>query len=136
MSHRLEITAYNHVGIRVAERKRSLAFYGALGFKEVWWSEREGVSILRNGADLEINLIVNANDDNGGANVLMDVPVKEPGYTYIALLVSDLDVILSVLENAGVPPTEGPLTYPHGVRAFFVRDPDRNVLEFNQLPDA
>ncbi|MBI2586331.1 MAG: VOC family protein, partial [Rhodospirillales bacterium] len=38
----------------------------------------------------------------------------------------------ALLEKAGVAITEGPITFDDGATAIFVRDPDRNVIEFNQ----
>jgi len=134
MEPRLELTAYNHVGIRVAERQRSLAFYEVLGFREVWWSEELGVSILRNPADLEINLIVNANHDNGGVNVLIDDgEVRYPGYTHASFQVSSIEQTVAALKRADIAITEGPVRLGEQEIAVFVRDPDRNVVELAQI---
>ena len=35
-----------------------------------------------------------------------------------------------------IPITEGPITLPDGGIMFFIRDPDRNVIEFHQNPPA
>lgn len=122
----MELTAWNHVGVRVRDRDRALAFYRVLGFEEVAWHEGPRVSILRHPAGLELNLIVNAHDD--GPNVLMDVPAKHAGYTHASFWVRDLDATIATLGAAGVRITEGPVDLG-GETAIFVRDPDGNVVE-------
>jgi lactoylglutathione lyase len=62
----------------------------------------------------------------------MDSAEKHPGYTHMALWVADLDDARRRLEEAGVPLSGGPVTFPNGVRAVFVRDPDRNVVELDE----
>lgn len=63
-------------------------------------------------------------------NPLMDVPVKAPGYTHMALSVASVDDAAAALEAAGFPITER-MELP-GMRAVFVRDPDRNVIELDE----
>ena len=127
------VTGLAHIGIRVHDFDRARAFYELLGFKLVagpYGPER--VAILEHPAGLEINLIVNA-AVAAEPNVLMDVPDKHSGYTHIALAVRELAEAQSFLEKAGYPITEGPVTFPNGTRAIFVRDPDRNVVELDEL---
>jgi lactoylglutathione lyase len=127
-----QITAVAHVGIRVHDLARARAFYERLGFKFVAGPiGPEPVAILAHPSGVEINLILNA--ANGAApNILMDVPEKHPGYTHVALAVRDVAAMQAELVAAGIPLSGGPVTFPGGSRAIFVRDPDRNVIEFNQ----
>lgn len=121
-----------HLGIRIAELQRSLDFYERLGFKRVAGPfAGEPVVILENAAGVEINLIVNA-VPSSSSNVLMDVPDKHPGYTHVALLVSDLEQTRERLATLGIELSGGPVSFPNGARAVFVRDPDRNVIELHQ----
>lgn len=123
-----------HIGIRVHDLARARAFYELLGFEFIAGPVGpEPVAILRHPGGAEVNLILNAAEADT-ENPLMDVPVKKPGYTHMALLTDDLDAAQKTLESNGFPLTEGPNTYPDGTRAFFVRDPDRNVVELNQRP--
>ncbi len=128
----VDLTGVAHIGIRVRELARARAFYELLGFKFVIGPVGpEPVAILSHPAGVEINLILNA----AGAvddNILMDADIKYSGYTHVALSVRDVDEAKTALEAAGVRITEGPVTFPGGARAIFVRDPDRNVVELNQ----
>ena len=125
------ITGVAHVGIRVRDLATSRAFYEGLGFEFVAGPlGPEPAAILAHPSGAVINFILNASSGSS-ENVLMDVPVKHPGYTHVALAVSDVDAAQRELESLGVRITEGPIEFP-GARAIFVRDPDGNVIEFNQ----
>jgi lactoylglutathione lyase len=120
-----------HVGIRVAELARSRAFFEKLGFRLVAGPiGPEPVAILTNDAGTELNLIINANRTG---NVLMDdKAARSPGYTHIALTCSDLEQTIEHLQATGIALSGGPITFPHGARAVFVRDPDGNVVELHE----
>ncbi|MCF6226590.1 MAG: VOC family protein [Xanthomonadales bacterium] len=64
----------------------------------------------------------------------MDVKTKYPGYTHIALDVNDISAVEKPIENLGITITEGPVTLPDGGIMFFIRDPDKNAIEFHQNP--
>ena len=126
------ITGFAHVGIRVHDLERSRTFYGLLGFELVAGPMGpEPVAVLTHPSGIEINLVLNA-ARSAAANVLMDIDEKHPGYTHVALRVSDVKATQAALEAAGVAITEGPVTFPTGAVSIFVRDPDRNVIELNQ----
>ena len=125
-----------HIGIRVAELERSQAFYAVLGFELTGGPYgSEPVAILKHPAGVEINLIINAKGRDGH-NVLMDEEVKHAGYTHVALLVPSLEQTCARLEALGIEPSGGPVTFPNGACAVFVRDPDRNVIELHQRAPA
>ena len=126
------ITGIAHVGIRVRELSRSREFYEGLGFAFLAGPiGPEPVAILRHPSGVVINFILNASSASAD-NILMDVPEKHPGYTHMALSVSDADAVHRELECRGVCIAEGPIDFP-GARAVFVRDPDGNVIEFDEL---
>ncbi len=132
MSTALEVTGIAHIGIRVHDLDRARAFYELLGFRFVIGPiGPEPVAILSHPAGVEINLILNAASPDAD-NILMDMPDKHAGYTHVALSIADIEHAVAGLEAAGVTITEGPVDFPGGARAIFVRDPDRNVIEFNQ----
>ncbi len=132
MSPTPPIIGIAHVGIRVHDLQRSRAFYEKLGFEFVIGPiGPEPVAIMSHPSGVEINFILNATGADA-ANVLMDVPEKHPGYTHIALAVRDLDQAQAALQAAGIALSGGPVTFPTGAKAVFLRDPDRNVIELNQ----
>lgn len=132
----LEIVGVAHLGIRVADFERSRRFYELLGFRHVAGPfEHQPVAILENEAGVEINLIINASPTSSD-NVLMDIPEKHPGYTHVALLVPNLDETLARLAALGIETSDGPVTFPNGSRAVFVRDPDRSVIELHERTPA
>lgn len=126
------ITGISHVGVRVHSLDRARAFYELLGFNLVIGPiGPEPVAIMSHPSGIEINFILNASY-TVTQNVLMDIEENHPGYTHIALSVKNVTEVQSALINAGVAITEGPITFLGGSTAIFVRDPDRNVIEFNQ----
>lgn len=127
----IEISKVSHIGIRVADLARSLEFYRRFGFELMAQGEDAYVAILKNSSGIEINLIVNANDDNDGNNILMDVSAKYSGYTHVALEIGSIDQTVKTLEESGIPISSGPMRLGDGV-ALFIRDPDRNVIELRQ----
>ena len=124
------IERVDHIGIRVAETDRAMAFYGMLGFELLYDVPYDEVVIIRNSNDVEINLITNANNPNDGNNILMDVADKFAGVTHVALRVQSIRETIEVLAENGVEITQGPVKFgDDGHVSVFVRDPDRNVIE-------
>ena len=124
-----EITRINHLGIRVKSLKASRAFYEQLGFKFIAGPlGPERVAVMEHPAGININFILNA-DANTDGNLLMDTDLKPTGYTHAAIEVSHMDAILSQLESLQIPLSGGPMHHPTGT-SIFIRDPDRNVIEF------
>lgn len=128
----IPITGLAHIGIRVHDLERSVAFYGLLGFnKTAGPIGPEPVAILEHPSGLEINLVLNAPDAQA-PNVLMDVPQKHPGITHFALMCPDILAARDLLAAAGIPLSGGPVRFGPAAQGVFVRDPDRNVIELHQ----
>jgi lactoylglutathione lyase len=125
----IDIEQVDHIGIRVRDKSRALAFYAQLGFELEHESDFDAVVIIRNAAGVELNLIINGADLTGGKNILMDVPEKHPGYTHVAFRVADIKSTIAALKKSGTAITQGPVTFGDGHVSVFVRDPDRNVIE-------
>ena len=130
------IKGINHVGIRVADLQRSCGFYESLGFEFLIGPiGPEPVAIMEHPSGVNINLILNA-DSRDGENQLMDVSEKFAGYTHMALDIDDIESVQQQLEDLNITITEGPISLPDGGRMLFIRDPDRNVIEFHQDGDG
>lgn len=127
------ILAYDHIGIRVSDKNRAMSFYQALGFVESASFPAFEANEMLSPDGVRINLIFNGARQPGTHNALLDAPVKLPGITHPAFIVDDLQVLEAWLGEQRIIITEGP--HPIGPRrvALFIRDPDGNVLEFNQL---
>ena len=125
----IEIEQIDHIGIRVTQRETALAFYGVLGFQLSDEPDFDSVAIIKNPAGVELNLILNGVDTLEGKNILMDVPVKHPGITHVALRVNDIVQAMKTLQEHQIPITQGPVTFGDGQVSIFFRDPDRNNIE-------
>jgi catechol 2,3-dioxygenase-like lactoylglutathione lyase family enzyme len=129
----VQFRGFDHVGIRVTDAARALDFYARLGFRLDPDFSSEGVAEIVAGDGTRINLIFNGIPRAN--NVLLDEPVKWPGYTHGAFIVESLQTVLDWAASEGVPITEGPVDWSRRLTCF-LRDPDGNVLEFNGLQDA
>lgn len=126
-----KLTAYEHVGIRVSNPERSLAFYRKLGFEiDLELPDHQAIELV-NAQGIYINLITNAVERE--KNVLLDEPQKLPGITHIAFIVHDLDALLAMFAQEAIVVTEGPLLIGDRRRVCFIRDPDGTVLEFDEM---
>jgi len=130
----MRIKGFDHVGIRVMQFERAIDFYEMLGFSVTRRDLKEHVVVLKHGSGIEINLLDSGNDDNHHKNILLDVEKKYPGYTHFAIKVDSAENTKNHLESIGFVVTEGPVTFGDGKTSVFIRDPDKNVIEFTQLP--
>lgn len=130
MAETIAIERVDHIGIRVRDLDRALAFYRVLGFALMRRAENDDVAIIRNDHDVELNLVFNANAGDPAANILMDVQDKYPGITHMALRVTSIPATIAALNANGIRITQGPVRFGEsGHVSVFVRDPDRNVIE-------
>lgn len=127
------VTSYEHVGIRVTDRVDAIRFYEALGWKEEIDLPEHQANEMVNQSGVYINLIFNGVARDGARNILQDEDKKYPGMTHAAFIVDDLDALMETLESECIPITDGPHIYSGRRRLIFIRDPDGNVLEFNEL---
>jgi catechol 2,3-dioxygenase-like lactoylglutathione lyase family enzyme len=56
MTQRITIERVDHIGVRVRDLDRSLAFYGVLGFELLRRAEGDDVAIICNEHGVELNL--------------------------------------------------------------------------------
>ena len=115
-----------HIGLRVRDHGRAVAFYEQFGFRLLWGPHGpDRVSAMVHPSGLELNFIVNAGVD--GPNVLMDVPEKHAGITHIALRIDSVAETEAMLSARGIAVSGRRGADP--VQAVFIRDPDLNVIE-------
>src|SRR5438874_13417737 len=130
MAQTIAIERVDHIGIRVRDLDRALAFYQVLGFALAHRAVGDDVAIIRNEHGVELNLVFNANAGDPATNILMDVGDKFPGYTHIALRVASIPETVAALNENGIPIAQGPVSFGEsGQISVFVRDPGRNVIE-------
>lgn len=128
----MRIHGYDHVGIRVSDAERALRFYARLGFRADPEFSDDQVAEIVAADGTRINLIFNGVARDGANNILLDEPTRWPGYTHAAFIVDSLQQLLDWAASEGVTITEGPVDWGRRMTCFF-RDPDGNVLEFNEL---
>lgn len=128
----LDVVSYDHIGIRVSDFKKALKFYQKLGFELVIDHQDDRAYEIVNKYGIRLNLIVNAEKQKGAHNVLLDEEVQYPGYTHVAFILPDLKKAVRWVKKQGLKITEGPKEVDRRIY-FFIRDPDGNVLEFNEL---
>lgn len=122
----------NHVGIRVSDLQTTRDFYQQLGFHFLAGPVGpEPVAIMEHPCGVNLNFILNATVQPQ-ENILMDIDLKHPGYTHMALEVDDIHEVQKQLQAFGITITEGPVTTSNGSKLLFIRDPDSNVIEFHQ----
>ncbi len=127
------ITAYEHVGIRVSQRERAIRFYEALGWVEKIDLPEHQANEMVNASGVYINLIFNGISQQDAKNILQDDSIKYPGMTHAAFIVDDLDALMNKLKQENISITDGPHIYSNRRKLIFIRDPDGNVLEFNEI---
>ena len=133
----VNILSIDHIGIRVTDRDVSRAFYEKFGFVETAYFQADQANEMETPSGVRINLIMNGakfNNKSGNPNnILQDEPIKLPGITHLALVVNNLEQLQTWLQANKIAITEGPVQLSPRRITLFIRDPDGNVLEFNQL---
>jgi lactoylglutathione lyase len=117
-----------HTCYRITDIDRSVAFYEALGFKEL---RRMPIR------DEAINVFMNLPEDGDDEprleltfNFGVDSYEIGTGYGHIAITTTDLDGTLAQLAGQGIEPERPPYSLREGgSRICFVRDPDSYRIE-------
>jgi catechol 2,3-dioxygenase-like lactoylglutathione lyase family enzyme len=125
----------DHVGIRVTDLDVAERFYAKLGFErdpDEFSIDAKACGLIHR-SGMRIHLIFNGEPSIEG-NVLLDAPIPRPGYTHAAFIVDSMTELVRWFDSEGIRVTEGPVKMGHGRRnVCFIRDPDLNVLEFNEI---
>tara|TARA_R110002110_G_scaffold415612_4_gene651944 strand:- start:20885 stop:21289 length:405 start_codon:yes stop_codon:yes gene_type:complete len=126
------IRRVNHVGLRVRNLEITRKFYEQLGFEFIEGPiGPEPVAVMEHPTGININFILNASEDASEDNMLSDQPTKHTGFTHIALEIDDRPAVEARLAALEIPITET-VELPNGTEFFFIRDPDKNVIEFHK----
>ena len=126
----LDIQSVNHVGIRIRDKTRSVAFYELLGFEfrgDAGFEDGHPI-ILQHPSGVVLNLLGPAST-SGDSNILMDVDEKHTGITHVALTITSLDDAKIFMSEQDIEIT-GSFSFGN-MSAIFIRDPDRNVIELD-----
>ena len=117
----------DHFGLRVTDLATAEAFYARFGFvrdPDEFAPDVRACGLVHP-TGLRIHLIYNGEPAAEG-NVLLDAPIKRPGYTHAAFIIDSMAALVAWLDEAGIAISEGPLEMGHGRRRVcFIRDPDR-----------
>jgi len=127
------IQRVDHVGIRVRDKDRSIAFYGNLGFElitDVGFEKGHPV-IMRHPSGVVLNLLGPTSEEKD-ENVLMDIEKRYAGITHVALRIDSLSATEATLSEKSIAIT-GRFSFKD-IHAIFIRDPDRNVIELDEYP--
>ena len=126
----LDIEKVDHIGIRISDRAVSVAFYERLGFQTLSDTgfEKGHPIIMRHPSGVVLNLLGPADTPND-RNILMDVGEKYPGITHVSFKVASLEDAKRFLAEHGIA-LSGQFSFKD-LRAVFIRDPDRNVIELD-----
>ena len=124
----IEISNFDHIGIRISDRDKSVAFYELLGFELTadGGFDQGHPLVMLHPSGININLLGPATAGQG-KNILMDEIPKYPGITHVAVKVKDAEATESYITENGIAIT-GRRDF-RGTKTIFIRDPDRNVLE-------
>jgi len=146
------ILAADHTGITVSNLERSLAFWrDVLGFELSHTAHQTGemASKITGVAGSEIKLAVVKAPGGHKIELLeylapperkrhVDLRPCDVGSVHVALVVEDLDAVLSAINASGWKAAGNPQTLHSGPnagkRVVYVRDPDGTTIEFMQQP--
>ena len=128
----INIQKIDHIGLRVHDKDRSIQFYKSLGFKlitDIGFENGHPV-MMQNDAGIVLNILGPSSEEKD-ENILMDIESKQyAGYTHIALKVASIIDAENHFNEKGYEITER-FDFK-GMKAIFIRDPDRNVIEFDE----
>ncbi len=117
-----------HTCYRITNIERSVAFYEALGFREIGRLpiRQEAINVFmglpEDGPEPRLELTYNIGYD--------EAYEIGTGYGHIAITIQDLDGALTALAGQGIEPERPPYTVREGgSRLCFVRDPDGYRIE-------
>jgi catechol 2,3-dioxygenase-like lactoylglutathione lyase family enzyme len=148
------ILAADHTGITVSNLERSLEFWrDVLGFELSHIAHQTGEMASEitgvQGAEIKLAVVkapgghkIELLEYLAPAERKWDVHLRpcDVGFVHVALIVDDLDAILSAINASGWKAAGKPQTLRSGPNAgkqvVYVRDPDGTTIEFMQPPET
>ncbi len=129
----IAIQKIDHIGIRIREKRRSIAFYEELDFELIVDTgfEKGHPIMMRHPSGVVLNLL-GPSSEAKDENILMDVAPRYAGYTHMALKIGSLPDAEAYLADKRIAIT-GRFSFKD-MNAVFIRDPDRNVIELDDYP--
>ncbi|MCL9782409.1 VOC family protein [Vibrio sp. S4M6] len=129
----VSILKIDHIGIRVRDKKQAIDFYEKLGFLLIVDTgfELGHPIMMKHESGVVLNLL-GPSTEAVSNNILMDIKQKHSGYTHIAFKVESLSVLEKFLELNDIE-ISGRFKFKD-MDSLFIRDPDRNVIEFDEYP--
>ena len=123
----------DHFAFRVSDLDRAIRFYTEtlglnLMFRETSAEHHEAFAFIEiEGGNLELLQSL----DEADRPLPYDPPPVEPPYSpHLAIASENLDRVVEMLEENGIPLLKGPLEIPGKVKWLYFSDPDNNILEF------
>ena len=116
----------DNVGICVRDLRRSVAYYGQMGFEALSESDR-GVTVARGEAKL---FLFEARVGGPDPARELGLFANPPGIDHVSLLVDDVDALHDELVARGLKTAGMPSDQDWGARAFGLGDRDGNNLYF------
>ncbi|MDQ1293567.1 MAG: glyoxylase family protein [Actinomycetota bacterium] len=124
---------FHHVALSVSDIGESIAFYGALGFREklVWESDDSSLKIVHLSLGDSILELFCYAQNAGSVPSLVELvdDLQQVGVKHFALQVPSLARAKEYLVSAGLDAGTEVVQGRTGLRYFFVRDPDGLWLE-------
>lgn len=114
------------MSLAVKDLQKSKAFYEQLGFQVYAGEESHNFLIMKNG-ETNIGLFQGMFEDN--------ILTFNPGWDQAAQETEDFTDVRDIqkqLNESGIPPEHASLDAPEGPASFAVKDPDGNLILFDQ----
>ena len=127
------ILSMTHIGIRISNKQRTIDFYKLLGFqfiRDIGFKQGHPF-VMKHPCGVALNFLGPTTIED--QNILMDVQEKYAGYTHISLQVDSIEKAKDFFADHGIKITSSFST--QNLHAIFIRDPDRNVIQFDEYID-
>ncbi|MFH1740715.1 MAG: VOC family protein [bacterium] len=125
----------DHVAYQVSDLKKAVDFYtDQLGLNllstNIDEDHHEAFAFVElDGCNLELLQML---DEDNKPLPMLKKEISPPYCPHFAIKTDDMDKLVRMLREKGIPIVKGPLEIPGSVRWIYLHDPDNNVIEFVQ----